>query len=227
MREQQPPAYQRLKICPMSVWKIATRRCPYFPTLCMTRMRSAVAAATAVHLRRFENFQRPWRGCLNIDSGRFELTKQCAVQAGRAGLAVLLAAGFAVVVPRQASPQDQSKPSVEVKRVPVHYNNEVEGAPLYHAYCATCHGPVGKGNGPAAPALKTPPPDLTVLAKNNNGRFPDLKVMHILENGMDLSAHGSKDMPIWGPIFRSMGPDYVGHMRQVNLTHYLQSIQVK
>jgi mono/diheme cytochrome c family protein len=116
---------------------------------------------------------------------------------------------------------------VEVKKVPVHYNNMVEGAPLYRTYCATCHGPAGKGNGPAAPALKTPPPDLTIMAKNNNGKFPDLKVMHVLENGTDLTAHGSKDMPIWGPIFRSMGPDYVGHMRQVNLTQYLKSIQEK
>jgi len=86
----------------------------------------------------------------------------------------------------------------------------------------------GKGNGPAAPALKTPPPDLTVLAKNNNGTFPQLKVINILENGTDLAAHGSKEMPIWGPVFRSMGPDRnLGHLRQVNLTEYLKSIQEK
>jgi len=153
---------------------------------------------------------------------------RCAVQIGKAWLAVLLVVGLAIVVPPRAGAQDQANPSVEVKKVPVHQNNVVQGALVYRNYCATCHGMAGKGNGPAAPALRTPPPDLTVMAKNNDGNFPDLKVLHILENGTDLAAHGSKDMPIWGPIFRSMGPDRnLGRLRQVNLTDYLKSIQEK
>ncbi len=48
----------------------------------------------------------------------------------------------------------------------------VRGPDLYHAHCAACHGSDGKGNGPAAAALKTKPADLTVLAKNNGGKFP-------------------------------------------------------
>ena len=155
------------------------------------------------------------------------MINQRAVQTGKAWLAVLLAAGFAVVVAPPAGSQDQPNSNVEVKKVPVSPNNTVNGASLYRQYCATCHGPAGKGNGPAAPALKTPPPDLTVLAKNNKGKFPDLKVQYILENGTDLPAHGSTAMPIWGPIFRSMGPDYIRHQREVNLARYLKSIQAK
>jgi len=151
-----------------------------------------------------------------------------AVHPGKAWLAVLLVGGFAIMLPPPAGSQDQGNPGVEVKKVPVHQNNMVQGALLYRNYCATCHGMAGKGNGPAAPALKTAPPDLTAMARNNDGKFPDLKVMHILENGTDLAAHGSRDMPIWGPVFRSMGPDRsLGHLRQVNLTDYLKSIQEK
>ncbi len=150
------------------------------------------------------------------------------VQPGKAWLPVLLLAGFAIVVPPPVGAQEQPNPSPEVKKVPVHQNNMVQGALLYRNYCATCHGMAGKGNGPAAPALKTAPPDLTMMAKNNGGKFPDLKVMHILENGTDLAAHGSKEMPVWGPVFRRMGPDRnLGHLRQVNLTAYLKSIQEK
>jgi mono/diheme cytochrome c family protein len=149
------------------------------------------------------------------------------VQVGKALLAVLLVAGLAIVVAGPAGAQDQPTSKPEIKAVPAQHNNIVQGAPLYRMYCAACHGTAAKGDGPAAPALKTPPPDLTVLAKNNNGKFPVLQVMHVLENGVDLTAHGSKDMPIWGPIFRSIGPDYVDHLRKVNLTDYLKSIQEK
>jgi high-affinity iron transporter len=35
------------------------------------------------------------------------------------------------------------------------------GAGIYHLQCATCHGPAGRGDGPAVPALNPPPADLT------------------------------------------------------------------
>jgi cytochrome c553 len=34
------------------------------------------------------------------------------------------------------------------------------GRDLFEFYCASCHGRDGKGSGPVAPALKTPPPHL-------------------------------------------------------------------
>jgi mono/diheme cytochrome c family protein len=150
------------------------------------------------------------------------------VRPGTTCLVGLLVLGFAIVFPVPSRSQDQANPKTEVKKVPVHQNTMVAGDWLYRSYCASCHGLAGKGNGPAAPALKVAPPDLTVLAKNNSGKFPDLKVMHILENGTDLAAHGSKEMPVWGPIFRSLGANpSLGHLRQVNLTDFLKSIQEK
>ena len=58
------------------------------------------------------------------------------------------------------------------------------GAQMFKEYCAVCHGPAGKGDGPVANALKVPPPDLTTLAQRHDGRFPDDYVSNVLKNGV-------------------------------------------
>jgi mono/diheme cytochrome c family protein len=102
---------------------------------------------------------------------------------------------------------------------------------MYMAYCASCHGQDGKGNGPAAAALKTPPTDLTLLAAKNGGKFPDAHVAEIIKGDKLTVAHGSKAMPVWGPVFlsMSMSPHDTAQeqMRLSNLTKYVESIQAK
>jgi len=117
----------------------------------------------------------------------------------------------------------------EIKHVPATYTDPSSGPDMYKAYCASCHGMDGKGDGPAAPALKIPVTNLTTLAAKNGGAFPAAHISAVLQGDAMTPAHGSKDMPIWGPIFMSMG----GHsqaqvqLRIRNLTNYLASIQVK
>src|SRR5574341_738411 len=72
--------------------------------------------------------------------------------------------------------------------------------------CAVCHAPNGKGNGPYAPYLKTPAPDLTVLSKRNGGIFPIQRVYEVIE-GAGL-GHGSREMPIWGKAFSMEAAEY-------------------
>ena len=67
---------------------------------------------------------------------------------------------------------------------------------MFNNYCASCHGPNGKGDGPAAPALKQQPTDLTLLSQKNNGNFPGVNVMKAIEN-VTQNVHGSKEMPVW------------------------------
>jgi len=124
------------------------------------------------------------------------------------------------------SAQDPSS-TILLKRVPVQQNGEVSGARLFLTYCATCHGANGKGNGPAAVALDRIPPDLTVLAKFSGGAFPAAHVMNVLTGQGDNTAHGSKDMPVWGPLFRSMADQSFegAYLRARNVTEYLRSIQ--
>ena len=104
------------------------------------------------------------------------------------------------------------------------------GRDYFQRYCSSCHGSEGKGDGPFANLLKTPPPDLTTLAQRNGGSFPDLKVAETIDGRRPLGAHGTRDMPIWGERFGETvagGPAAQSAIRgQVALfVAYLRSIQ--
>jgi len=103
------------------------------------------------------------------------------------------------------------------------------GRALFHQYCASCHGDDGKGAGPAAVAFKVQPPDLTALSRQNHGKFPRDRVVQAIRGDRMQSAHGSTDMPVWGPVFLAMtGMNEVEAERRVrDLTEYIKSVQVK
>lgn len=103
------------------------------------------------------------------------------------------------------------------------------GKEMYLAYCATCHGKEGKGDGPVASTLKVPPADLTTLSKKNNDKFPWLEVANTINAGTGTRAHGSKEMPVWGPIFLNMEHQHESQvrLRVANLTEYIKSLQQK
>lgn len=102
------------------------------------------------------------------------------------------------------------------------------GPDLYRHYCATCHGKDAKGGGPASAALKVPPPDLTRLARARNGVFPARDVEAIIRGDATVTAHGSSDMPVWGPIFYALDPsDARVKARITALVAHIASIQQK
>jgi mono/diheme cytochrome c family protein len=117
----------------------------------------------------------------------------------------------------------------EVKHVPIKPTSAASGSEMYKSYCAACHGTDGKGNGPAATALKVPPTDLTVLAQKNGGKYPAMRVTAILRGEEMLAAHGSKDMPIWGHLFWTISGGHAAEVQQriANLNQYLESLQKK
>jgi mono/diheme cytochrome c family protein len=100
---------------------------------------------------------------------------------------------------------------------------------MYQQYCAVCHGTNAKGNGPLATSLKTTPTDLTILAKNHGGKYPSAHVVSILRFGSPSASHGTADMPVWGPVFRSMNKSNATEalQRTNNLSRYLETLQVK
>jgi mono/diheme cytochrome c family protein len=119
-----------------------------------------------------------------------------------------------------------------IKNVPLEPTSAASAQEMYVSYCAACHGKDGKGDGPAASALKEPPPDLTTLAKNNKGKFPAEHVAHVLQFGVEAPAHGTKGMPIWGPLFGSLHGKTTGsasliQLRITNLTNYIKTLQSK
>jgi mono/diheme cytochrome c family protein len=116
-------------------------------------------------------------------------------------------------------------PAIDETRFPPTYMPS--GEQMYKQYCAVCHGTDAKGHGPMASLLKIPPPDLTTLAKRHAGKFPYDYVSGILEFGPGVSAHGSSDMPTWGPIFLHFDKqnERIAQQRIKNLCTYLASLQ--
>ena len=126
----------------------------------------------------------------------------------------------------QTMAQDKDK---AVQKAPIQQTSPASGREMFKTYCAACHGKDAKGGGPAAAELKTPPPDLTTLTARHDGKFPADYVSNVLRNGAKAPAHGSSDMPVWGPLFASIsGRDpSVVNMRIANLVRYLESLQAK
>jgi mono/diheme cytochrome c family protein len=97
-------------------------------------------------------------------------------------------------------------------------------------YCSACHGAEGRGDGPAASALQSPPADLTRIAQRRGGHFPVAEIITYIDGRSGVLAHGRRDMPIWGERFGEIvGHDMLGeavirsHLQL--LIAYLQAIQ--
>lgn len=110
----------------------------------------------------------------------------------------------------------------------------------YEAHCAMCHGLGGKGDGPFAQQLKsgTVVPNLTELSKRNNGVFSFMRVYQIIDGVQDVTAHGPREMPIWGPRYKSeVGQSFYDDYRAdaeafarariLALTEYVYRLQIK
>ncbi len=145
---------------------------------------------------------------------------------------ILIAAALTIVL--IAAPLVGTAQDVKIKKVSIKSTDFTSGKQMYTEYCAPCHGLTGKGDGPAAPALKMPTTNLTQLAKNNGGKYPARQVAAVLAFGSTTPepAHGSKDMPVWGPLFRSLhrgsalNRAYV-NLRIDNVCDYLETLQAK
>lgn len=106
------------------------------------------------------------------------------------------------------------------------------GAQLYADYCAACHGASGKGDGDMANVMTIPSPNLTLLAKENDGAFPMLQVIHVIDGRTGVRAHGGT-MPLFGKVFQTQADTGAGGYgailesrgRVLSLAMYLESIQ--
>lgn len=134
--------------------------------------------------------------------------------------AVLLAGLFAAA---STAPDEKAKSR---QHDPGRLTQSLNGVDIYRAHCASCHGVAGKGDGPVAPALNTPIPDLSTITQRSGGVFPVARVRKIIMGDEVIVGHGSREMPIWGPIFHQIQEDRdYGDVRLQNITDYLKSIQ--
>jgi len=105
-----------------------------------------------------------------------------------------------------------------------------DGASLFKTYCASCHGKAAKGDGPLAEHLRFRPPDLTLIAKRNGGKFDADKVYSIIDGREPVKGHGGTDMPVWGDAFKRSGEGYSEKAvkeRIEALVEHLRSVQAK
>ncbi|SRR5579871_1317735 len=141
---------------------------------------------------------------------------------GQLRLAFVLIAALIVSAAPGARAQTQPAPKSYEKLI-----YSVKGPDLFRAHCAACHGPNAKGDGPVAAMLKTKPANLTLLAKSNGGKFPADQVRQFISGDPStLQTHGTREMPVWGPIFHQVEEDQdFGNVRLRNLIEYLKAIQ--
>lgn len=115
---------------------------------------------------------------------------------------------------------------------PAAAQNDEIGKVLFEQYCVTCHGDTGKGHGPMTEVMSIEAPDLTKLAANNDGEFPMLKVIHIIDGRTGLRGHGGQ-MPVFGSMFMAENLERIGinasvletRGRTMSLAMYLETIQ--
>jgi mono/diheme cytochrome c family protein len=141
----------------------------------------------------------------------------------------LILLGSIVVATSLCLAQDKTAPTPEVKKTPIKQTNAASGKEMYAQYCAPCHGADAKGGGPAASAMKVPPTDLTQLTRKHDGKYPANYVAGVLKFGSGPGAHGSAEMPVWGPLFQSLDKfhDTAVQQRISNLVGYIETLQAK
>lgn len=132
--------------------------------------------------------------------------------------------GLIAGVALAATPAMRAADAQKVDNAPIPRTSPVDGQGMFSTYCSPCHGPKGMGDGPAAKALTKTPADLTRLSARNAGQFPTVRVRRYIEGADEVAAHGSRDMPMWGSLFKALDRDMVVQ-RVETLTQYLEKMQ--
>lgn len=136
---------------------------------------------------------------------------------------------FVAIAAMSAACLNAQQPTVNLQ---VEKTRANDGKQMFVNYCAPCHGVDGRGHGPVAGSLVTAPVDLTTISSKNGGTYPAVHVMAVLKFGVDNPAHGSKQMPIWGPVF-SQFEHLNGNAAQMralrihNIVQYVGTLQAK
>lgn len=106
----------------------------------------------------------------------------------------------------------------------------VTGGEIFRTYCATCHGPAGRGDGPLAGSMRRRPADLAEIAKRNGGEYPSDVVYRTIDGREPVRGHGGPDMPVWGDAFarsRDGGDAATVKERIDSLVDFIRTLQVK
>jgi mono/diheme cytochrome c family protein len=140
------------------------------------------------------------------------------------GIVALLALPIWLVPAAVGAQEKPLPPPPKVKVEPAKPTPANNAPEMFRSYCAPCHGISGRGDGPAAAALTPKPANLTEFAKRRGGNFSPKDFEDKLNGNAMVPAHGSTDMPVWGPFFRQLGNP---ELRIANLRKYVERLQVR
>ena len=110
--------------------------------------------------------------------------------------------------------------------------DDYSGPELFERFCASCHGSQARGDGPVAASLNVVVPDLTRITERHGG-FPAMLIRDVIDGrGIDMRAHGTRTMPVWGYEFWVDEGGDVSAQRAVReainkLVEHLRSVQRK
>lgn len=147
--------------------------------------------------------------------------------AAKGGVLAAMILGALLLVPmtatQAAAQESASQPQVEMRQ-------RVTGGEVFRTYCATCHGPAGRGDGPLASSMRRKPADLAEIAKRNGGEYPSEIVFRTIDGKTPVGGHGGPDMPVWGDAFarsRDGGDSGTVKERIDSLVDFIRTLQVK
>lgn len=124
--------------------------------------------------------------------------------------------------------EDTAEPSAVI-----HPGAGTAGRILYLTYCQSCHGVAGRGDGPAAASLRTPPVDLTRLSEDYGLPLDRERLARYIDGRRLFGGHSPRDMPIWGDEFFEEAPPSTPNLENSKqrlfdvLVRYLESIQIE
>lgn len=103
------------------------------------------------------------------------------------------------------------------------------GAYLYKAFCASCHGEHGRGDGPVADLTEPHASNLTLLQSRAGGVYPRAQVRAVLDGTTQLKGHDGPAMPNWSRVLRSTegGDERVLQKRLDAIVTHVETLQVK
>lgn len=145
----------------------------------------------------------------------------------RGGMVVVAILAAVLLTPLAATPASAQQPEAQAQ---AEMRQHVTGGEVFRTYCATCHGPTGRGDGPLASSMRRKPADLTEIAKRNGGEYPSEIVFHTIDGKTPVRGHGGPDMPVWGDAFarsRDGGDEAIVKRRIDSLVEFIRTLQVK
>jgi nucleotide-binding universal stress UspA family protein/mono/diheme cytochrome c family protein len=148
-------------------------------------------------------------------------------QPARAGVVAMAILGALLFAPLASAPAMAQEP---VAPPATEMRQRVTGGEVFRTYCATCHGPSGRGDGPLASSMRIRPADLTQISRRNGGEYPSEIVFRTIDGKTPVRGHGGPDMPVWGDAFarsRDGGDAATIKERIDSLVEHLRLLQVK